>query len=163
MHTKPCISCHNSLPLDGFYKHKQMRDGHLNKCKSCCKTQEHARRADNLQRIREYDRNRPNRLERTEAVKQYGKTAKGRAVQQRAKDEWSQRNMQKRKAQWDVNNAIRDGRLIKPTNCESCSGIGKIEGHHDDYSLSLLVRWLCDPCHKKHHKMLRNLSRKVAA
>jgi len=26
-------------PLDGYYKHSGMSDGHLNKCKSCCKKQ----------------------------------------------------------------------------------------------------------------------------
>jgi len=36
---KICISCKKEKELDCFYKHKQMKDGHLNKCKECCKTQ----------------------------------------------------------------------------------------------------------------------------
>jgi len=34
---KPCIICGEVKPLDEFYKHKKMGDGHLNKCKSCTK------------------------------------------------------------------------------------------------------------------------------
>jgi hypothetical protein len=43
-----------------------------------------------------------------------------------------------------VNNAIRDGRMIRRP-CEICGG--KSEAHHDDYNRPLDVRWLC----RKHH------------
>lgn len=36
---KSCIRCGLLKTLGDFYKHKQMGDGHLNKCKSCCKEQ----------------------------------------------------------------------------------------------------------------------------
>lgn len=45
----------------------------------------------------------------------------------------------------EMTKAIRSGRLI-PQPCEKC-GEEKVEGHHDDYSQPLSVRWLC----KKHH------------
>jgi hypothetical protein len=37
--TKICFVCGKELPIDMFYKHKAMGDGHLNKCKECCKRQ----------------------------------------------------------------------------------------------------------------------------
>lgn len=37
METKKCILCDNLLPIDSFHKHPKMKDGRVNKCKSCTK------------------------------------------------------------------------------------------------------------------------------
>ena len=34
---KTCFKCNRELPLDDFYVHKMMGDGHLGKCKDCTK------------------------------------------------------------------------------------------------------------------------------
>lgn len=49
---KECFICHKKKELSEFYTHPQMGDGHLNKCKECCKAYAHSRDT------REYDRNR---------------------------------------------------------------------------------------------------------
>ena len=36
-HSKVCFKCGISKSLDDFYKHSQMKDGHVNKCKDCNK------------------------------------------------------------------------------------------------------------------------------
>ncbi len=36
---KRCIRCGNDKEITEFYVHPKMRDGHLNKCKECCKEQ----------------------------------------------------------------------------------------------------------------------------
>jgi hypothetical protein len=36
--TKNCIRCNQEKPLEAFYVHPQMADGHLNKCIACCRT-----------------------------------------------------------------------------------------------------------------------------
>jgi hypothetical protein len=48
METKKCFKCGKMLPLSDFYKHKQMRDGHLNKCKSCTKTDVRLKYEENI-------------------------------------------------------------------------------------------------------------------
>ena len=40
---KKCFVCSTEKPLNDFYKHKKMADGHLGKCKECTKSQSDAR------------------------------------------------------------------------------------------------------------------------
>jgi hypothetical protein len=54
----------------------------------------------------------------------------------------------RRKAITAVNNAIRDGRLERQP-CEVCGAQG--QGHHDDYTRPLAVRWLCSQHHALEH------------
>lgn len=45
--TKSCFKCGLEKPLSAYYKHKQMADGHLNKCKDCTRKDVH-NRTENL-------------------------------------------------------------------------------------------------------------------
>ncbi len=63
---------------------------------------------------------------------------------------WAKKNLIKRRAHQRVLYAVKTGRLEKRP-CESC-GNPKSQGHHEDYSKPLEVRWLCAVCHKKEHR-----------
>jgi hypothetical protein len=109
-----------------------MKDGYLNKCKSCTKADVGKHREKNIERIREYDRKRGNR-QSAEYLSEYKKMYPN-----------------KYKAHTLVNNAIRDKRLFKEP-CEACESSDKVHGHHDDYLKPLNVRWLCPGCHSQWH------------
>lgn len=46
--------------------------------------------------------------------------------------------------------AVKRG-ILKPQPCEKCGADYAVK-HHDDYKRPLDVRWLCPPCHVKHHQ-----------
>lgn len=128
---KTCFKCGQYLPLDRFYKHKGMADGHLNKCIECARKDAINHRDLNIDRIRDYDRKRGNR-QTIDYTREYRK-----------------RNTNKYRATLMVNNAIRDKKLFREP-CQIC-GAEKAHAHHDDYLKPLNVRWLCAIHHKKWH------------
>lgn len=138
MKEKVCFKCNILKTLSDFYKHKQMGDGHLNKCKACTKKDVHNHREDNLEKIREYDRNRPNKAERISKMTEYTKG-------------YREENPNKYFAHTLVNNHIRDGKLLRKLLCETCSSDFRVVAHHNDYLKPLDVTWLCEVCHKAWH------------
>lgn len=150
---KECFKCGVLKELKEFYKHAQMADGHLNKCKECNKKDVKENRVLKIDYYTEYERNRANLPHRIKARSDYAKTEGGKIAGIRGKKKWISDNLIKRAASTIVGNAVRDGKLFKPTNCESC-GLNHriIHGHHDDYSYPMTVRWLCPKCHNKWHK-----------
>ena len=82
---------------------------------------------------------------------EYANSERGKPIINRIKYRWVERNPVKKRAAVTVNNAVRDGKLLKPDTCESCGATGRIHGHHCDYSKPLDVMWLCPACHKKWH------------
>ena len=140
MMEKKCFKCREIKDLSEFYKHKKMKDGHVNKCKTCNKKDVSKNYRANIGHYKEYDRSR-------EA------TDKRKAEKKAAGIEWKKRNPIKRMANIVVGNAVRDGRLEKPKDCEDCGSIpNRLHGHHDDYAFVLQVRWLCPGCHNRWHK-----------
>lgn len=131
---KTCFKCRKEKPLCEFYKHKNMSDGHLNKCKECTKRDSKITREANIEYYREYDRARGNRQS-----KDYHKR-------------YNENNPEKYKARTIISNSIRDGWLEKPENCSLCGEYSKIiHGHHPDYNLPTFVKWLCPSCHRSMH------------
>lgn len=151
--SKICFKCEKLKPLSDFYKHKGMSDGRLNKCKECNRKDVILNRLKNIDYYREYDKSRANLPHRIEGREKYFQTEEGRLVARKAKNKWSANNVIKKSASMIINNHIRDNKLIKPDICESCGGLNKnLHGHHDDYALPLIVRWLCSKCHRDWHR-----------
>lgn len=67
--------------------------------------------------------------------------------------ERSHREAEKWTARARVTKAIAAGQLTR-LPCEVC-GVANTQGHHDDYSKPLDVRWLCSTHHAEHHRKLR--------
>lgn len=153
MKEKECFKCGETKPLSSFYKHKQMADGHVNKCKECNKKDVRGNYRDNIDHYKAYDRGRAMEPHRVLAREAYQSTPEGKKSIKKSKDRWLKNNPIKRLANILVGNAVRDGRLSKPKACEQCkSEPNRLHGHHDNYAFPLVVRWLCPGCHNKWHK-----------
>lgn len=131
---KTCFKCGKTLPLEMFYRHPRMKDGRLGKCKECNKLDTRENYALRRKQYSDYDK------------KRY-QTPKRKAWLRKANVRWRKKYPAKHKAQSKVSNAIRNGKLIRE-NCFYC-GNPKSQGHHDDYSKPLDVRWVCFKCHRE--------------
>jgi len=125
--------------LSDFYKHRGMADGHLGKCKICTKLDAGKHRKENIEAIREYDRDR-GKLE-------HRKASCTKITKERRKVVTNYGS-----AHSKVNYAIRTGKLIKEPCC-MCGSI-MVQAHHDDYSQPLVIMWLCAIHHKSRHAFL---------
>ncbi|WP_213993820.1 hypothetical protein [Sodalis sp. dw_96] len=149
---KKCNKCKLIKPITEFYCHKEMADGHLNKCKDCARADANRYRSFNLEAYREYDRNRAKNPNRVAAREAYQKTENGRNSINKAKKKFIYNNPLKRKAHCHISNALRDGKVIKPNRCQLCNVECRPEAHHRDYGKPLEIMWLCKKCHVKWHK-----------
>ena len=134
---KLCRKCGKKLPIERFYTHPKMADGHLNICMECVKTRVNKHRVDNIEKIRAYDRERgklPHRIKksRVETRKRREKTGYGKVHEA-------------------LERAVKKGICSKSNMCQICSATTKLEAHHFDYSKPLEVIWLCQPCHRQYH------------
>ena len=137
---KECFKCKTCKPLEEFYKHSMMADGHVNKCKECNKNDVTNNRNKNLEKYRAYDRTRAKIPERIKAGVEINRA-------------WRAEDSRRQVAHSAVARAIRSGLLVRMP-CIRC-GKEKSEAHHEDYDKPLEVMWLCTPCHKQRHKELR--------
>ena len=133
MSTKQCFKCKKEKDLSEFYKHNQMKDGHLNKCKECNKIDAINTRNARIEHYREYDRKRGNRQDNQYMA------------------EYREKYPNKYKAHTMVNNAIKSGKLFHEP-CEVCNTVDNVHAHHDDYLRPLNIRWLCAAHHSQWHR-----------
>ena len=135
---KVCLRCGEKKPLNDFYAQKSMADGHLGKCKFCCKKYAKEKRiTDPLVRKRDNERS---------------KTPIRKAHIKKNTIQWRLNNPDGYGAHIILNNAVRDKKVTKMP-CEICGQ--KAHAHHDDYAKPLEVRWLCALHHHRHHAKLK--------
>ena len=147
-----CKYCKTDKPMVDFYQSTIRKDGKSGNCKECIRSRVRANRAAKIDYYREFDRDRANLPHRVQARKEYQATEQGRITTARAKEAHYYRYPNRSAARNAVNNALRDGRLFKPSDCESCNDATVLHGHHCDYNKPMDVMWLCDPCHKQWHR-----------
>lgn len=135
---KTCFKCGVEKPLSEFYRHPQMGDGHLGKCKACTRRDVYLNRLAKIDHYQEYDR------------KRFAETWHRRICSASWLHSDREANREKHVARSAVIHAIRDGRLRRGP-CEVC-GCVEVQGHHDDYSKPLEVRWLCVKHHFEAHR-----------
>jgi len=150
--TKVCFKCGEIKTLSFFYKHPQMSDGYLNKCKECAKKDVSVNYFKNHDYYRFYDENRAALPHRVEMRERYSKTDAWKESHKKAVLKNLIKNKHKRAARIMVSNAVRDGRLLKQP-CVFCGNDHRTNGHHCNYAKPLEVVWLCS----KHHSWVHGL------
>lgn len=152
---KKCFKCGETKHLSLFYKHSQMADGHVNKCKECNKHDVRENYSDKNEYYKEYDKQRNKDKESLRIVnrKKREKTARHCRKNVYGHDPVLSDEMVK-KATTKVSNATRDGRLKRETSCFCCGSDKYVQAHHASYDedMWLVVTWLCASCHQTLHK-----------
>jgi hypothetical protein len=134
--TKQCFKCNLVKPIEGFYAHSKMTDGHLGKCKECAKQDACLNYRARRDRYVAYERQRDQCPKRRAAKAEY---QRGRR----------RRHPEKERAYRLVRHAVRSGTLQQKC-CELCGSTEQIQAHHADYSKPLDVLWRCFKCHREH-------------
>lgn len=153
-HMKTCFKCGQAKPRSEFYRHPQMGDGLLGKCKECTKTDVANRYAvlclvdpSFIKKERARGRDKYHRL--------YAPGKLGWRPKPRVGCNWQSppaTKQEKMRAHNMAVRAARSGRIVKPSQCEDCGWEeGRLHAHHEDYRQPLLVVWVCSTCHRRRH------------
>ncbi len=168
---KRCYACKTEFDNESFHRDRTKKDGLSNRCKAC-----------QALKMKKYFTSPTGAEAKDRSKEKYSRSEKGRetinAAHRRYRDTEGARDVAreyrkkfyktpvgveylKRKKVRKVSSgrnavhlrvlhAVKTGRL-KRLPCEVC-GKEPAEGHHDDYSKPLDVRWLCKPHHDDHHR-----------
>lgn len=152
---KTCKKCKISKSLESFHIKSKSYDGREFRCKQCKSESDKQYVEENKEKV--YERNRKASSKYIAQRKQYGQTTRGKEARAKALANYVKHFPEKALARRIFQNAMQSRKIVK-LPCEVC-GSDKAEGHHDDYSKPLDVRWLCRQHHKQFHKMLKDHER----
>lgn len=133
---KTCFKCGEAKPLADFYRHPEMADGHLNKCKTCTKSDVARRYAEARPQRAAYERARARHPERRQKALTYRRQHRRSHPERLA-------------ARQAVFYAVKSGRLTRQP-CRVCGSTQRVQAHHADYARPLDVEWLCFKHHREH-------------
>ena len=111
---------------------------------------------DYLQWYRDYRKNNPNVREYTRKYNNAWRKEFGYEAESKSHKKYPEKQL----ARLILNYAIRTGKISRG-KCEVCKS-QKTQGHHDDYSKPLEVKWFCPKHHAEHHKLLSTVSMKTS-
>lgn len=136
---KKCFKCGRLLDRSQFYRHPQMDDGLLGKCKDCARRDVIVNRQRRIDYYRRYDILRARLPHRRALNARVTKVLRQIPLFRRAHDQ--------------VRYAVARGKISK-SPCLVCGSI-KVVAHHENYKEPLKVMWLCSAHHSARHKELR--------
>ena len=167
MDERRCRRCNRTLSTDQFYKSRKRicKRCYSKKCREWYKNNSKRAILINKQWVRKHP----------EKVKQY--RLKHRAKQAVYYRKWYAEHGRQRRADyidmcrsWDrahpeaerarqlLRNAIKSGKLQRPSVCSECGRTNtRLHAHHSDYTQPLKVVWLCASCHKNLHNGLKQV------
>jgi len=132
---KQCFKCLESKPLDHFYKHPNMADGHVNKCKECNKIDVSTNYRINRDHYIVYEKMRFHNPNRKQKALEYQRKRRAKYPEKNLARSWTHR-------------AIQSHHITKQS-CEICGS--PAQAHHSDYSNPDKITWLCRTHHLAVH------------
>ena len=143
---KYCPKCETEKSDSEFHKNCSRKDGLSGWCKACKTGHDQGYYQSHRIEIAEQHRSPAGKVSHCRRSKKYRRN-----------------NPEKIKAQHAVNDAVRAGKLQRPSFCESCFQEKSVHGHHEDYSKPLEVDWLCIKCHRDKRPCLTELHKEQAS
>jgi hypothetical protein len=170
MNTKCCSKCKTEKPLVEFHKASKEKGGVRYNCKRCTnerqkkyrkseagqKSQLSYRQKEQTQEYqRAYQKKYQKKYQASYKQAEKNKLRQAKHLKKYLK-KWTAANPVKVTAKNKVAYAVSSGKLVKSSHCSSCRAKSctpnELHGHHDDYALPLVVRWLCPACHMRWHR-----------
>lgn len=167
---KRCSACKIEKPVTEFNVCKAAKNGLHSRCKSCVKVHNQAYHQAHKAELNEQQKWRRSGPEAREARKKVRRRKHERQIKEDAADcaeRYEERKAARKianKKQYDkrrlikvkksaafqaVNQAVKSGKLIRPTICPVCAAETFIVAYQEDYNEPFEIEWLCIGCYRK--------------